>query len=84
MVLSAAKEHAVSWMGIFNNRFEGIIWILIYGGMIVTAGGLYMLFNDLAPDVMPFVLSGGVLALIMGVAMILKRARMDLPEDGIK
>jgi hypothetical protein len=74
----------VSWMGIFNNRFEGIIWILIYGGMIVTAGGLYMLFNDLAPAVMPFVLTGGVLALIVGVIMIFKRARMNLPEDGIK
>ncbi|MFC3146985.1 hypothetical protein [Piscinibacterium candidicorallinum] len=74
----------MSWMGIFNNRFEGIIWILIYGGMIVTAGGLYMLFNDLAPDVMPFVLSAGVLALVIGVAMIVKRSRMNLPEDGIK
>ncbi|KPF70524.1 hypothetical protein IP84_02175 [beta proteobacterium AAP99] len=71
----------MSWMGVFTNRFEGIIWILIYGGMIVTAGGLYMMFNELAPAVTPFVLTGGVLALIIGVAMIFKRARMTLPED---
>lgn len=58
-------------------RIETLVWVLIYGGIIVMALGLSVRGAD--PTLGWMLLGGGAIVAVLGVVLIVVRSRMKAP-----
>ncbi len=61
-----------------NDLIEKLIWVLIYGGLLVTGTGLAV--RDEPPGLRAALLIGGGVLMALGVSLIWVRARRDKPR----
>jgi hypothetical protein len=60
-----------------TRRIETLIWLLIYGGLIVAALGLSVRASD--PTLGWGLVIGGAIVAVIGVVLIVVRSRMKAP-----